>query len=137
MVVVPIGYGASSGCPSLRVPTTVSPKQLSVVVGVPGSTLANGELGMLPFAVMSAGQVIAGGVLSTTVTVAVQLLEAPKLSVAVNVTLVAPREYGPAGSWPSVSASPSGSDDPLSTDAAAVQDGPAATVTSWHNAVGA
>src|ERR1043166_7670541 len=40
---------------------------------------------------MSAGQVTCGGVVSTTVTVNVQLLEAPPLSVAVHVTLLAPR----------------------------------------------
>ena len=35
---------------------------------------------MLPFVVMSGGHVIIGGVLSTTITVAVHWLEAPKLS---------------------------------------------------------
>src|SRR5690349_8733953 len=92
---------------------------------------------MLPFVVMSGGHVIAGGVLSTTVTVAVQWSEAPEGSVAVNVTLVAPSEYGAGGAWLRVRGSPSGSLEPLSTDAAAVQDGPAATVTSWHEAFGA
>ena len=47
---------------------------------------------MLPFVVMSGGHVIIGGVLSTTITVAVHWLEAPKLSVTVNVTLVEPSE---------------------------------------------
>src|ERR1044071_1913679 len=92
MVVVPNGYGASSAFPSLRVPETVGPEQLSVAVGVPGSTLAAGSSGMLPFVVMLGGQVIIGGVLSTTVTVPVHRPEAPKLSVAVKVTLVAPSE---------------------------------------------
>jgi hypothetical protein len=36
-------------------------------------------------------QVILGGVVSTTVTVKVQLPEAPRLSVAVQVTLLVPR----------------------------------------------
>src|ERR1043166_4308391 len=121
MVVVPIGYGALSACPSLRVPTTVIPAQLSVAVGDPGSTLANGEFGMLPFVVMLAGHVIVGAVLSTTVTVAVHWPEAPNVSVTVNATLAAPSEYGAAGDWWSVRLSPSGSNEPLSIDAAAVQ----------------
>src|SRR6185295_27453 len=67
MVVVPNGYGASSGWPSLRTPATVTLEQLSAVVGVPGSTLAAGTSGMLPRAVLSGGHVIVGAVLSTTV----------------------------------------------------------------------
>src|SRR4051812_37614509 len=39
MVVVPTGYGALSGCESLRTPETVTPGQLSVAVAVPGSRL--------------------------------------------------------------------------------------------------
>src|SRR5262245_5138690 len=42
-------------------------------------------------------QMMVGAVVSTTVTVAVQLLEAPRLSVTVSVRDVLPRGYGPAG----------------------------------------
>ena len=41
--------------------------------------------------VMSPGQVTRGGVVSTTVTVKLQLLETPRLSVAVHVTLLLPK----------------------------------------------
>jgi hypothetical protein len=40
---------------------------------------------------MSEGQLTRGGVVSTTVTVKVQLLESPPLSVAVQTTLLTPR----------------------------------------------
>ncbi|HYV31276.1 MAG TPA: hypothetical protein VEO53_09255 [Candidatus Binatia bacterium] len=40
---------------------------------------------------MSPGQVTTGGVVSTTVTVKLQLLERPRLSVAVHVTLLLPK----------------------------------------------
>src|SRR5205823_5494130 len=56
--------------------------------------------------IMLAGIVRSGGVLSTTVTVAVQELLAPWLSVAVSVTVVFPTEYGPAGDWLNVMKSP-------------------------------
>src|SRR5262249_14488497 len=51
-------------------------------------------------------------------------------------TLVVPTGYGPAGDCVIVSVPPSGSDDPLSMDAGAVQVAPAETVTLWHIATG-
>src|SRR3954469_7180122 len=67
MVVVPTGYGALSGCESLRTPATVTPGQLSVAVAVPGSRLTLQEFaGALT--TMLAGTLITGGVLSVTVT---------------------------------------------------------------------
>ena len=78
---------------------------------------------------MFAGHVIEGGVLSTTVTVAEHWLETPRVSVTVNVTVVTPSGYGPDGDWLVVTAPPSGSDEPLSIEALAVQVGPADTVT--------
>ncbi len=77
-----------------------------------------------------------GGVVSRTVTIAVHWLDAPLLSVTVKVTRVLPSEYGPGGDWLSVIASPSGSEEPLSIEALAVQFGPAETVTVWHTAAG-
>ncbi len=69
-----------------------------------------------------------GGVLSTTVTVAVQLLEAPAESVTVKVTFVVPGEKGPAGDKLYVSALPSGSDELLLTSAGATATGQEAVV---------
>ena len=78
-----------------------------------------------------------GGVASTTVTVALQLFDRPCGSVAVRVTVVAPSAYGPAGFWVSVSDSPSGSKEPASIAAEAVQVlGSAPTVTDWQTATG-
>ena len=85
---------------------------------------------------MLAGQVIVGGDVSVTVTVAVHWLVAPLLSVTVSNTLVVPSAYGPAGDWVSVRGPPSGSDEPLLIEAVAVQLAPAATVTFWHDAIG-
>src|SRR5215207_4066782 len=67
MVVVPTGYGALSGCESLRTPATVTPGQLSVAVAVPGSRLTLHEFGGA-LTLMFAGTLITGGVLSMTVT---------------------------------------------------------------------
>jgi hypothetical protein len=78
---------------------------------------------------MFAGHVIEGGVLSTTVIVAEHCLESPGASVTVNVTVVAPRGYGPGGDWLVVTVPPSGSNEPLLIEALAVQVGPAETVT--------
>ena len=86
---------------------------------------------------MLAGQVIVGGVVSTTVTVAWHWLDRPWLSVTVSVTVVTPSEYGPGGLCESVMVSPlSGSNEPLSIEALAVQFGPAETVTLWQRATG-
>ena len=73
----------------------------------------------------------------STVTVAAQDLLAPCASVAVRVTGVWPRRNRPAGSCTSVNASPSASNDPASTDAAAVESAAATTVTFRHSALGA
>src|SRR5262249_28753786 len=53
-----------------------------------------------------------GGVVSTTVTIAEHVLEAPELSVTVNVTVVGPSGYGPGGAWLREISSPSGSKEP-------------------------
>src|ERR1700680_4566679 len=64
-------------------------------------------------AVTAGGAVIVGGVLSTTVTVAVQQLEAPRLSVTVRMTWYDPRLNGPVESIARVIESPeSGSTEP-------------------------
>ena len=63
------------------------------------------------------GTISDGGVLSTTVMVAVQDPVAPDGSVHVRTTAVAPRPNGPAGLNVQVIGSPSGSDDPPSTSA--------------------
>src|SRR6266568_1370898 len=81
MVVVPFGYGALNGWLSLRVPTTVGLlSQLSVAVAVPGFTTAEHIPGSV-LVVMLAGQLIIGGVVSTTVNVMslVVVLPAPPL----------------------------------------------------------
>src|ERR1700752_4708457 len=81
IIVVPFGYGALSGWPSLRVPTMVGVlSQLSVAVAVPGLTVAEHVPGSLPV-VMFPGQVIAGAVVSLTVNVTslVAVLPAPPL----------------------------------------------------------
>ena len=70
--------------------------------------------------VSSPAQVITGSVLSSTVTVAVQVSEnSPSLTV--KVTCVTPKTYGPTGLTLKVNGSPFGSDDPLSkSDAEAI-----------------
>jgi hypothetical protein len=85
---------------------------------------------------MLAGQLIVGAVVSTTVTTAVHELDAPLLSVIVKVTVVLPSGYGPAGDWVMVIGSPSGSKDPSSIDAFAMQEESADTVTFLHFATG-
>src|SRR5204862_3718418 len=71
MVVTPTGYGALSGCPSLRVPVVARlPEQLSTAVALPGLTVAEQKPASLP-ATTLAGQEIVGGVTSMTVTFAV------------------------------------------------------------------
>src|SRR5215471_9659446 len=78
-----------------------------------------------------------GPVASTTVTAPLAWLNAPFGSVTVSCTGdVVPSAYGPAGDWTNVSGSPSGSNDPSSTDALAVQAGPAGTVTALAFATG-
>jgi hypothetical protein len=71
---------------------------------------------------MFAGQVSAGGVVSTTVTIAEHELDAPWVSVTVSTTVCAPSPKGPELSSVRVAIeSPgSGSNEPLSTSAAAM-----------------
>jgi hypothetical protein len=64
-----------------------------------------------------AGQVIVGGVVSTTIMFAVHELEAPRSSTTVNVTKFVPLRYGPAGLSTRLTIVPSGSNEPLSTAA--------------------
>jgi hypothetical protein len=107
--------------------TTVTPEQRSDVLTVKFATAVHcpGSASR----VMFAGQVIEGGVLSTTVTVAEHSLETPSVSVTVKVTVVVPSGYSPGGDWLVVTAPPSGSSEPLLIEALAVQVGPADTVT--------
>ena len=81
---------------------------------------------------------MAGGVWSITVTVAEQEAAAPLLSVTVRVTAVVPKTYGPAGNWLSVIVSPSGSEEPLLTEAEATEQSPRSvgTTTFVHFAIG-
>jgi len=115
--------------------TVTGGEQLSeaVVVKATGALHAPGEVET----VIGAGQEIAGGASSTTVTVAVAWLVAPMGSTTVSRTDVVPGGYGPAGDWVIVSASPSASDDPASTDAVAPQLSSAATTTFRAVATGA
>ena len=69
IVVVPQRYESVNGRSSLRVPVTVGAgSQLSTTVGVPGSSTAEHSPGSLHFS-MSDGQVISGGIVSSTVIV--------------------------------------------------------------------
>src|SRR5215471_16371976 len=83
ITVVPSAYGAFNGWLSLRNPDTVVGPQLSVAVASPGFTLAEHCPGILPGAVMFDGQMMTGGVLSTTVITCVALAVLPPASVAV------------------------------------------------------
>src|SRR5437899_304452 len=60
-----------------------------------------------------------GGVVSSTMTLAVQELEAPRSSTTVNVTAFVPFAYGPGGLSVRLVIVPSESNEPLSTAAAA------------------
>src|SRR6185436_760082 len=131
-VVVPKGKRLPDGGTAMML---TEASQESVAETVKGTT-APFE-GRLPFTVRGAGQVMTGGVASTTVTVPVHELVAPWLSVTVRATLVAPSGYGPAGLCANVIVSPpSGSKEPLSIEAPAVQLGPAETVRLRHCATG-
>jgi len=114
IVVVPTGKGSERGLPSLRLLESVVGVQ-SVTANDPRfCTTAEHRPASFP-TLMFAGKVMIGAMMSTTVTVAMQLLEPPLESVTVKVTLVEPILNGPAGFRLRVIASPSGSDDPLST----------------------
>ena len=67
--------------------------QLSAIVGVPRVTFANAaaQVPASTFTVTAAGAVIVGSMLSSTVTIAVTLCVLLEPSVAVNVTVFAPR----------------------------------------------
>lgn len=66
---------------------TVTLVQLSVAVAAKVTTV---PFGLLQFVVMFTGQLICGGCISRIVTVKVQLVVLPQLSVAVHVTVVEP-----------------------------------------------
>jgi hypothetical protein len=84
------GYGSVNGFPSLRVPVTITPEQLSVAVAVPTFTVASH---VAPAdTVWFTGQVIAGACVSLTLTVKLQLAMLPDVSVAVQLTVVMPTE---------------------------------------------
>src|SRR5579863_2456769 len=78
------------------------------VAGCPAVVLTEGSVGAKPKPGL------------TTVTVAMACAVAPFESLAVSVTLVLPTAYGPDGACVSVTASPSGSCEPLSMFAVAV-----------------
>ena len=90
MVTVPTGYGSVMGLLSLRLGTaTTVLSQLSVAVATPTFTLAEQSPGKLTVVTLF-GQVIAGGVVSLTVKVVVQVLLLPAASVAVTVIVYVP-----------------------------------------------
>jgi hypothetical protein len=89
MVVTPTGYGSVSDRLSLRTPTGAVVPQLSLTVGAPTVTTAL-HLPASLAVVMLAGQVMTGGSLSLTVTVKLQVLVLPCMSVAVLLTVVVP-----------------------------------------------
>ena len=80
--------------PLVGLQLTLATEQLSEAAGAKLTTAPAGDVASVT---MLPGQVMAGGVVSTTVTVATQLFDAPWLSVTVNVTLVLPSGYGPGG----------------------------------------
>jgi len=89
IVVVPTGKGSERGLPSLRVLESVVAVQ-SVTASDPRlCTTAEQRPASFP-TMMFVGQVRIGAVTSTTVTVAMQLLEPPLESVTIKVTLVEP-----------------------------------------------
>src|SRR5205814_10311579 len=99
----------------------------------PPSTLGIGALQDAPAeALVGSGQEIAGAVLSCTITLAQQLLEDDLMSVQVSFTEVVPRAYGLSGDCTQLKESPSGSNEPPSIEAEALQLPPAITVTSVH-----
>ncbi len=112
---------------------TLALPQLSLAVALPNAaslTTVPHPVALGPVETLTAGgAVIVGGLLSVTVTVAEQELDAPLLSVTVIVTVVVPSGYGPGGDCVMVNVSPSGSEEPLLIEALAVQLGPAETVT--------
>ena len=104
--VVPI----AKAVPDVGLHTTETPTgQLSVAVAVKLTTALH-RPGSL-FWVILDGQLMLGGVVSFTVTVAVQVLEAEP-SLTVSVTVVFPLGYGPGGDCVTTIGSPSGSNDP-------------------------
>ena len=72
-------------------PTIEAMPQLSVAVAGPGLSMAPQTPGALSTVDIFAGQVITGGVVSTTVTVNEQLPWLPDASVAAQVTVVVPK----------------------------------------------
>src|ERR1043166_3928254 len=83
-VVVPTG-----NCAGASLLTSATP-QLSEVVGVPREMPVAKQLSESALTLTSAGQVICGSSVSSTVTVCVQVLLLPPLSVTVQVTVVVP-----------------------------------------------
>src|ERR1043166_6406121 len=69
---------------------TVTAPQLSLVVGLPNATPVAVQLPVSTLTVTSAGHVMVGSCVSLTVTVKVQVLMLPLLSVAMLVTIVTP-----------------------------------------------
>ena len=100
------GAAPSENVPEPGVHPTDATLQLSVAVAV---TVALAPFGLVHSSVCGAGHVMLGGVVSRTVTVAVHIAVWPPGSLAVSVTPVTPRLYGPGGDWVSVTGSPSGS----------------------------
>jgi hypothetical protein len=105
--------------PDVGAQLAVTAGQLSEKVGL---RLTMAPLELEQRTVVGAGHVMFGGWRSCTVTVAGQdaVAWSGLLSTTVRVTFVVPSVYGPAGDWVSVTPSPSGSNEPLLTDAFAV-----------------
>jgi hypothetical protein len=82
-VVVPMGNRLPDGGAQV----TVGVSQLSVAVAVKVTTAPDA---LVAATVMFAGQMMLGGVVSTTVTVVVHIAELPARSVAVNLTVCVP-----------------------------------------------
>src|SRR5690606_20021108 len=87
MVVAPTGNILPLGSPIVCA-TVVTP-QLSEVIGIGKFTIAEQKPASV-FTVISAGQVMAGGMLSSTVTIVVQVETLPFKSVTVRVTVFGP-----------------------------------------------
>src|SRR5205823_9982818 len=133
--VTEVGEGASGKIePDAGEHCTEATPQLSVTVGAKAATAPRSTHS----SVWSPGQTITGGVVSTTVTVAVhESVNPDALSVQVSVTCVVPSPNGPAGLCVQVvSLSPSLSDEPALIEALPWQLLSASTFTFWHLAIG-
>ena len=110
--------------------TVTLPGQASMTVGVPRTGVSS------TVTVTSGGGDRMGGVRSTTVTLPVHVAAALAVELTVSVTGVVPSRYGAGGACARLTATPVGSEEPASMDAAPAEQVSASvgTVTSWHRA---